>query len=150
MGRQIIFTKTTTVAPAEADAPADPYTEQLLKLIPAESVSLFVFLDGIIATGSGGASPAVSHALGGTMFLVVVAVITVGTPFYLRLGAAVTNRAQLIMSVLAFLVWVLATAKSPVVLWPLMWPPALVGNVVLPLFTFTAPMFLGVTQLKNK
>jgi hypothetical protein len=127
--------------PPAPPAPSDSYGEQIVKLIPAESVTLFVFLDGVISAAAGGDKPQVSHAVGNVLFLLVVVTALIGTPLYLKRGAQVTRWEQIAVSEAALLVWAAATAHTPAILWP-WWFPPIVWNVALPLFTFVAPLLL--------
>jgi len=72
---------------------------------------------------------------------IIFGVGLVGTPFYLRLAASVTKKMQLLISTVAFAVWVLATGGGPFAGFP--WYHEVYGSMALIMFTFLAPMYKG-------
>lgn len=146
MGRQIVLRQAAPAGglaalPQGAAPQSDPYGDQIVKLIPVETVSLFVFLDGVISAATVNEKGSVSATVAPVLFIALVAACLVGTPLYLMRGASVAHRVQLVVSTAAFAVWAFATARSPAAFWG-WWPPPIVGNVLVPLFTFAAPLFL--------
>ena len=110
---------------------ADAFTDRLLKYIPTEVVALYVTLDGL----SRAAPPNVPKQ---ALLWIVFFVLLVGTWFYLRRVQAVKKVEQLIISTLAFAVWVFSLG-GPFAAYP-WWSPFL-GTMLLPLYTFVIPIF---------
>jgi hypothetical protein len=108
----------------------DGYTDRLLKYIPAESVALYLTLQGIVL------SSVEAQAL--TTWLWFAFVIgCIGTPLYLWRIQQVSKRIQLAVSTAAFGVWVFALGGAFASLS--LYEPFL-GSVVLVIFTFFVPL----------
>jgi len=119
---------------ALAEKPASPpparpddYTARLLKYIPSEVVALYLMLDGIVRS---------SNVIGAVHWGVFL-ILFVLTPLYLWRVQQVKKTLQLVISALAFLVWVFAIG-GPFAL--LSWYKPLYGALVLPLYTFSVPI----------
>ncbi len=145
--------RTPTPAPAPASAPAsagagagagagtagtqDDYIDRLMKLIPADTVALYLSLDGIVRSGLKG-DPALS-----TWMWALFVVVTVGNVLYWR-KTGVTDVVQYVVLTLAFVVWVF-TIGGP--FHDLPWYKPFMGSVLLGLFTFFAPLlYKGAPQ----
>jgi hypothetical protein len=111
--------------------PADEYKERLLKYIPAEVVALYVALLGIIQGASEGFPK--NEALWGITLLLLV-----GTPLFLSRVSGVKKRQQLIISTLAFGVWVFALGGPGAEPFPFQ---ETYGAILLPVYTFFIPIF---------
>jgi hypothetical protein len=110
----------------------DEYLSKVIKLIPAEVVSLYVALAGII----GAAGQNVNIPL---LFWIVFIVCLVGTPLYLMRITKVSNLLQIGITTVAFAVWVFALG-GPFAL--LSWYQPIYGALLLPIFTFFIPMII--------
>ncbi|OGA55625.1 MAG: hypothetical protein A3G81_20305 [Betaproteobacteria bacterium RIFCSPLOWO2_12_FULL_65_14] len=110
-----------SVAPQEKP---DTYRDRLFKYIPAEVVTLYLGLSGVLATAAD--APQFLH-------WVIFFAGLVGTPFYLLTAQNVTSRTQLVISTLAFAVWVFALGGP---FKDLAGYKQIYGAVLLPLFTF--------------
>jgi hypothetical protein len=117
--------------PVSAPPPADDYVDRLLKYIPAESVALYLTLQGIILSGAGEA-PNLNAWL---WFIFGIGLI--GTALYqwrvLKIGKVV----QLAVSTAAFGVWVFALGGA---FASLSWYEPFIGSLMLVIFTFFAPL----------
>src|SRR5215211_819868 len=109
----------------------DDYVDRLLKYIPAESVALYLTLQGIILSGTAEAS----NLNAWLWFILGVGLI--GTAVYqwrvLKIGKVV----QLALSTAAFGVWVFALGGA---FASLPWYEPLIGSLALVIFTFFAPL----------
>jgi hypothetical protein len=134
--RQIITSKNRATTRATATTAAvqvpDEYLTKVLKLIPAEVVSLYVALAGIV----GVAGQTVNAPL---LFWIVFVVCLVGTPLYLMRIAKVSDTLQIGISTFAFIVWVFALGGP---FASLGWYQPIYGALLLPIFTFFAPMIM--------
>jgi len=104
----------------------DQYVDRLLKYIPAEIVTLYIFVLGIIQNLRGSGEKEDIH-------WIVFAVFCILTYLYLRKMLHVAKIQQLIISVLAYAVWVFALG-GPFALYG--WYNPIYGEILLPIFTF--------------
>lgn len=105
MPRQIISAKAAAAPPAPGapQPPADGYKERFLKYIPAEVITLYTTLTGIVAGASGqGGKGAGAHP---SAVWSIFAIGLIATPVYLRLGAKITSTVQITISTIAFIIW---------------------------------------------
>lgn len=111
-------------APPPPPLPEDKYRDRLLKYIPAEVVTFYL---GLSATA------AAATNVPGTVHWAIFAVGIVATPFYLRYYLDVRVRVQLVISTLAFVVWVFALGRP---FTDFAWYQQIYGALLLPIFTF--------------
>ena len=108
--------------PLEQKEP-DKYTSRLLKYIPAEVIALYLTLDALIRT---------SEQLPISVYWIVFVVCLVLTYFYLHRVEKVDKNIQLLISVVAFCVWVFAIGGPFVYL---NWYQPIYGGLLLPTYT---------------
>ncbi len=125
-----------------------PFQDKVVKLIPTEIVGAYMVLNGIIGLP---ASPAVADmrfpsappvsddTLRFYLVQAVFAILLVLTPLYLAKVAKVTNRRQLTVTTMSFVVWAY-TLGGPFVVWGLYYP--LVASVLLVIWSLVVPMFV--------
>jgi hypothetical protein len=101
----------------------DKYRDRLFKYIPGEVVTLYLFLGATVADKKN------PHFLVWLIFFVGL----IATPFYLRVIQKVSAPIQLVISTVAFAVWVFALGGP---FSDLDWYKPVYGAVVLPVFTF--------------
>jgi hypothetical protein len=111
-------------APATAP-PADGYNDRVLKYIPAEVVTLYLSVDGMVRAKQD--SPVLSWGL--------FAFGLLATVLYLRLSAGVTKPLQLAVSAVAFCVWAVTIGSPSTYIHGY---DAVYGAIALPIFTFLA------------
>jgi hypothetical protein len=122
-----------------AGGQVDAYLDRLLKLIPMETVTVYVFIDGILRSALGGEGNKSKLRI---ILWIVFAVVAVGNLFYLK-KAKVTAFAQYLVMTAAFIVWIISLG-GPFSLYS--WYEPYIGSVVLALFTFfMAPIYKGVS-----
>ena len=142
MARQVLKAGPPTnleAANVRAGGQTDAYLERLLKLIPAETVTVYVFIDGILRSALGGAANLSKLR---TILWIVFAAVAVGNLFYLK-KAKVTAFTQYLVMTAAFVVWIISLG-GPFNLYS--WYQPFIGSVVLALFTFLiAPVYRGVS-----
>jgi hypothetical protein len=111
----------------------DDYKDRLMKYIPAEVVSLYVFLVGLLRTVN---EPELKAYLGWTVFSVML----IMTPLFLRLVQDVKKKQQLGISTASFAVWAFALGEPFTQLsYPLYHP--IYGALLLPIFTFAVAIW---------
>ena len=117
-----------TMAEGTGETQADDYSTRLLKYIPAEVVAVYVFVEGLIKQSSDTSSIQ-------TLLWIVFVATFILTPLYLWRVQKVQKWVQLVVSTIAFAVWVFSLG-GPFAM--LAWYKAIYGAVLLPLFTFAA------------
>ena len=117
-------------APAE-QPPADEYHDRLIKYIPGDVIAVYLTIAGLLNTG-GGKVPAA------TLEWIVFLILIPGTWFYLQRVAQVKKWQQIMISVIAFIVWVFSLGGP---FTQFHWYEPLYGAIVLPLYTFLVPIF---------
>lgn len=123
------------MAEGAVEKQADDYSSRLLKYIPAEVIAVYVFVEGIIKQSTDPSSIQ-------TLLWISFCIILILTPFYLRRVQKVEKWVQLLVSTLAFGVWVFSMG-GPFGL--LMWYKPIYGAILLPLFTFA----VGIIEPEN-
>lgn len=129
MAREIASTQ-DAVNPNNAATAASDFKDRLVKLIPSEIVTAYVTIQGIISGAGGtGNKPLL-------LWIIFVILFTL-TPLYLFYVSRVTKWQQIVFTSIAFVVWVMAVG------WPvssiLDFPSALIGSIVLVIYTLTIP-----------
>jgi hypothetical protein len=104
----------------------DGYSTRVLKYIPAEVVAVYIGIQGAINA----ADPAGANAV---LLWLTCGILLVLTPVYLWRVTHVTKALQLVISTIAFAVWVFSLG-GPFAYFP--WYQPVYGAVLLPLFTF--------------
>ncbi len=105
---------------------ADAYVDRLLKYIPAEIVAVFILVKGLILKLQT-TSESFEPIYWGVFLLFVIL-----TPLYLWRLQKVSKATQLIISSIAFVVWVFALGGPFTTLG---WYNPLYGEILLPIFT---------------
>jgi len=107
------------------------FKDRLVKLIPSEIVTAYITIQGLIA---GAASPTGKKDI---LLWIVIIVLIVLTPVYLRFVGNVTKRGQLIFTTIAFIIWVIVIG-SPIK-EILNFPASFIGSIMLVLYTLVIP-----------
>jgi hypothetical protein len=113
----------------------DAYTERLLKLVPSETVALYLFLDGILKSAM--ATPEQLASLKAWLWGITAAVVLLNI-LYLRRFQLVTDFWQYVIQTIGLLIWIM-TIGGPFVYLTFYEP--FMGSVALGLFTFAVPIF---------
>jgi hypothetical protein len=111
----------------------DTYVDQLLKYMPAESVALYLTLQGIVVSGVD------NKTILTTGLWKILAIGFIGNPIYLWRIMGEDKIVQLDFSTLAFVVWVFALGGA---FASLSWYEPFIGSVALVVFTFFAPLLI--------
>jgi hypothetical protein len=128
------FSPISDAPPSDDAIPAvpDDYIGRLLKYVPTEVVALYVTLTGMVASGRSDDNPRTA------LYWSIFALLLIGTPIYLARVEGVAKKQQLLVSTVAFFVWVFALG-GPFETMAAYDP--LYGALLLPVFTFTIPIF---------
>ena len=123
--------------PREVNA-TQSYADKVVKLVPTEIVGAYMVLAGIV--GVTAASPAApADSLSRILIQVVFFVLLILTPLYLWRISGVTNMVQLVVTTLAFIVWIY-TLGGPFSVWGIYEPK--VAAILLTLWSFIIPIIV--------
>ena len=112
----------------------DDYLDRLLKLIPAESVAVYLFLDGVLSSSLSGDTLRL-------LLWIVFWIVLAGNILYLQ-KINIKDWRQYVIMELAFVVWVISLG-GPFALYS--WYQPFMGSILLSLFTFlAAPYYEGI------
>jgi hypothetical protein len=112
---------------------ADDYQSRLLKYIPAEVIAVYLTLDNALRSAKD------QIALQSWLWI-IFGILLVGTPLYLWRVSKVTKKVQLLISTIAFAVWVFALGGAFALQ---SWYHPVYGALLLPLYTFFVPVISG-------
>ena len=114
------------------------YADKVVKLVPTEIVGAYMVLAGIIGVSS--ASPtAPADSLSKILIQVCFFALLVLTPLYLWRVSGVSNIVQLIVTTLAFILWIY-TLGGPFAVWGIYEPK--VAALLLTLWSFAVPVIV--------
>ena len=114
------------------------YADKAVKLVPTEIVGAYMVLAGIIGVNPTSAS-APLDSLSKVLIQVVFFVMLVLTPLYLWRVSGVTNIVQLIVTTLAFIIWIY-TLGGPFSVWGIYEPK--VAALLLTLWSTIIPIIV--------
>jgi hypothetical protein len=139
--RQVVSNRTIAgirnrlrIAP-EIPVPMDSYKDRILKYIPVEAIVVFIALYGIASSQLSDEPYFLSLSYGIFIICGIVAVL------YLWRVEDVGDHGQLVVSVLAYIVWVYSLGVLPFAgFW---WYNAIFAGLLLPVYTFCVPLIDG-------
>lgn len=102
MGREIKLSSTTKGFEIQTNT-VDDYKDKLLKLIPSEIIAAYVSIHGLLKGN------AVQNQ--DTILWIVIGILFLLTPIYLKRFQHVNNNLQIVFTCIAFLIWVFATGS---------------------------------------
>ena len=134
MARQIVYREVMRGHTTAATPSQEPYEQKLLKLIPAETVAVYLSLQGVLVSSMG--APAQAGQLNSWLWIIFVSMLVLNA-VYLRRVQKVTDYMQHAILAAAFLVWVFAMGGP---FRSLSFYEPFMGSLALTLFTFVAPL----------
>ena len=111
----------------------DEYLARLLKYIPSEIIALYLTLDPLVRPSSISSIQTDSIVIHWLVFIICV----ISTPIFLKRIQKVDRVSQLIISTIAFTVWIFAIGGPFVYL---SWYKPLYGGILLPIYTTLVPL----------
>lgn len=134
MRRQIITSKLARVPVVQAAPQEDPWATKVLKLVPGDIVAVYIAVFNLVKSVGGGGNE--------TQIVqwIVFAAIALITPLYLRKVGHVISVNQIILTEIAFFIWVLSLG-GPLdnLSWGKFTAQAL-GAILLPIYTLVIPL----------
>lgn len=120
----------------------DKYVSKIIKLIPAEIVSVYLAIFNIIDSFKNN-----SEGKAKLQWVVFVLILFI-TPFYLKKIARITSTNQVLFCTLSFVVWVLSMGGplKEATVWD--FPMQFLGAVFLPIYTLIIPAAYDLSQPK--
>jgi hypothetical protein len=114
------------------------YADKVVKLVPTEIVGAYMVLAGIVGVSS--SSPtAPTDSLARILIQVVFFALLLLTPLYLWRVSGVSNIVQLVVTTLAFILWIY-TLGGPFAVWGIYEPK--VAAILLTLWSFIVPVIV--------
>jgi hypothetical protein len=118
------------------------YSDKAVKLVPTEIVGAYMVLAGIIGIdATSGAAP--TDSLSKILIQIVFFVLLVLTPLYLWKMSGVSNVVQLIVTTLAFIIWIY-TLGGPFAVWGIYEPK--IAALILTLWSLVIPIVVRPTS----
>jgi purine-cytosine permease-like protein len=120
-----------------------PYADKLVKFIPSEIIGIFTAVSSYIGTKVNGTTT--YDEIDKWLMISVFFILLILTPFYLYKITKVTNKQQIVVSTILFVIWVY-TIGGPFSdgIWNMYYPK--VASVVLILSTILPPMFIKTDE----
>lgn len=115
-----------------------PYYDKAVKLVPTEIVGAYMVLAGVIGVSSA-TTAAPADSLSRILIQIVFFALLILTPLYLWKIAKVTNKVQLIVTTLAFILWIY-TLGGPFAVWGIYEPK--IAAVLLTLWSLVVPVIV--------
>lgn len=112
----------------------DKYADRLIKYIPAEVISVFLFTNGLLRTADKQIPPKTSEVLGWVIF----GFLLIMTVVYLAGVLGVKKKLQWLVAFVSFAVWVFSIGGP---FAGLGWYHPIYGALLLPLYTFSIAAF---------
>lgn len=134
MSRQVIYREALRGQSAAPMPSQERYDEKLLKLIPAETVAVYLSLQGVLMSAM--AAPAQAQRLNVWLWIIFVVMFILNW-LYLREVQRVTDLKQQAILATAFVVWVF-TMGGP--FRDLSFYEPFMGSLALTLYTFVVPL----------
>lgn len=146
MGREVITESDVQRAQTRRDAggelaagakkipPKDEYAERLIKYIPAEVISVFLFTNGVLRTADKEIPQRIADLLGWLIF----AFLFLMTPVYLARVLEVKKKQHWLIASISFAIWVFSIGGP---FAGLGWYHPIYGALLLPLYTFSIAGF---------
>jgi peptidoglycan/LPS O-acetylase OafA/YrhL len=144
MSRSIVTKR--TISPTDPDQlipKADPYFSTIIKLIPADIISVYFALFNIIKNNK--QNPDNNDILQ----LIVFGIFLILTPFYLKKIAKVIPARQIIYCTVAFILWVLSLGGPVDGLLIAGYQTQFLGAILLPVYTLLIPFIYSKTEMEN-
>ena len=134
MGRQIITTKLAAMPKIQASSQEDPWATKVLKLIPADIIAVYLCVYNLIKAQM----PGDQNTSAQWVVFILIALIM---PFYLRKVAKITSWKQILLTGIAFLIWVLSIGGPfESYKWDNL-SAQFIGALLLPIYTLIIPIF---------
>lgn len=143
MSRSIITQRTISASDPGIFTPKeDPYFSRIIKLIPADIISVYFAVFNLIKSNH--QNPDQNNIFQ----LIVFAIFLLITPFYLKKAAGIIPVKQIVYCVIAFILWVLSLGGPVEGLTLAGYSTQFLGSVFLPVYTLLVPFIYNKTEPK--
>ena len=116
----------------------DPFLERLVKLVPADVISVYMATFTIIKNQATGNKDALQWIIFGVIGLIL--------PFYLKKLGNVSDIKQIVICIISYLIWVFSMGGPVDGLTCLGFPAQFLAAVITPLFTLAAPWLVYLNK----
>ncbi|WP_205510190.1 hypothetical protein [Longitalea arenae] len=134
MSRQIQRKSAPGVIRPQAANNEDPYLAKVIKLVPADVIAVYLGVFTLIknqAPKPGDDAP---------MQWIVLALVLIIMPFYLKRAAGIKDGKQIMVSMVSFLIWVLSLGGPLYYLPQGLYSPQFIGAILVPIYTLVVPL----------
>ncbi len=138
MGREIKLSSTSKGLEFQTDT-IDSYKDKLLKLIPSEIIAAYVSIHGLLKGN------AVQNQ--DTILWIVIGILFLLTPIYLKRFQNVNNNLQIVFTCIAFLIWVFATGSPLKTI--LGNDPQFMASIALMIYTLFIPLLFNPSSTNS-
>ena len=139
-----IYTQRTISAldPGQLSPKADQYVSEIIKLIPADIISVYLAVFNLIKTNH--QNPENNSVIQ----LIVFGLFLLITPFYLKKIAKIISTKQIVYCMIAFILWVLSLGGPVEGQTFAGYSTQFLGAVLLPIYTLLIPFIYNQTEPK--
>jgi hypothetical protein len=118
----------------------DPWYSTIIKLIPAEIISVYFAVFNLIRLNK-------QHPDNNDILqLIVFGLFLLITPFYLKKVARIESAKQIVFCSLAFMIWVLSLGGPVEGITIAGYSTQFIGSIILPIYTLLAPFIYQTTE----
>jgi hypothetical protein len=141
MSRNILTQRTmSALEPGQPALKADQYFSEIIKLIPADIISVYLAVFNILKSNR--QNPDNNHVLQ----LIVFGVFILITPFYLKKIAKIISTKQIVYCMIAFILWVFSLGGPVEGQMIAGYSTQFLGAVLLPIYTLFIPFIYNQTE----
>lgn len=142
MSRNIITKRAITTLGVEQTPKEDPYVSKIIKLIPADIISVYLAVFNIVKSNNQSADG------NSTLQWIVFGLLLAITPFYLKKVAQINTTKQIVFCTISFVVWVFSLGGPLDGVSIGGYTAQFLGAVFLPIYTLLIPLLYNQTESK--
>ena len=142
MSRNIITKRAITTLGVKQTPKEDPYVSKIIKLIPADIISVYLAVFNIVKSNNQNADG------NSTLQWIVFGLLLAITPFYLKKVAQINTTKQIVFCTISFVVWVFSLGGPLDGVSIGGYTAQFLGAVFLPIYTLLIPLLYNQTESK--
>lgn len=140
MSRSIITKKLLSTLNEEQKSKEDPYVSKIIKLIPADIISVYLAVFNIIKSSTQNQGNNIN-----LQWIVFILILLI-TPFYLKKVAKIETLQQIVFCTLSFVVWVFSLGGPLDGVSIGGYTAQFLGAILLPIYTLLIPLIYTTNQ----
>jgi len=142
MSRNIISKSTISALDAGQTPKEDPYVSKIIKLIPADIISVYLAVFNIVKSNN------LNPDGNTTLQWIVFGLVLIITPFYLKKVAQINTTKQIILCTVSFVIWVFSMGGPLDGVSIGGFTAQFLGAILLPIYTLFIPLLYTPTESK--